>query len=193
MDTAIVSAVRRAARKIEQNRTYQYMKKFGSFAFDLTASSPWIIDTPNEFKAIKLIRLNVDGEYYRIPRGLNVEQLNLPDGKPLHYELDGTSRLIFDANPDTAYTVEVFFDMYTSWPTEDTATNWLITNGEEALYFEALLSLSATTRDPRQRANLQALRDEALRSLLIADEEMQSSDYTSAMTFTPEGGLDDQH
>lgn len=190
LDDLIVSTVRAAARKIEQNRTYQYMKKFGVATFDTTSDLPYIIDTPNHFKRVKLVRLVVDDQYYRIRRGLDSEQLSLESGVPDRYELDGTSRLVFNAIPDQDYEVHIFFDTYTSWPTEDSATNWLIENGEEALVREAVFLLRGDQRDKRVADMDKLLRDEAYRSLLIADEELADSDYDSAMKFTPEGGLD---
>jgi len=190
MDAAIVDAVRAAARKFEQNRTYQYMKRYGTVTFDLESDLPYVVDTPNQFKRISLIRLNIDGRYYRVKRGLNIEELELKSGVPSRYELDGTSRLVFNATPDQAYDLDIFFDAYTSWPTDEASTNWLIQNGEEALVWEALLGLSAEVRDPRWRQHAEASRTEALRSLLIADEEMSDSDYDTRMTFTPEGGFD---
>lgn len=190
MDSSITSALRAAARKIEQQRTYQYMKKYGTVSFDLESDFPYIIDTPRHFKRIRLIRLNVDGQFYRIKRGLIDEQLSLVSGQPSRYELDGTSRLVFDAIPDEAYDLHIFFDEYTSWPTEDSATNWLIDNGEEVLYWEALFNLTGPTRDARWRVNAEKMKDEAYRALLIADEEMADSDFESKMLFTPEGGLD---
>jgi len=196
VDDDITDAIRAAARKIEQNRTYQYMKKFGTFTFDLESDDPRVIDTPNEFKRIKLVRIAADAdgdgttEYYRVKRGLDHEETALEEGMPTRYELDGVSRLIFNKIPDEEWTVHVFFDQYTSWPTEDSATNWLLKNGEDALFYEAMMGLAHILRDSRQRQSLQGMRDEAYRSLLIADEEMADSDYASAMLFTPEGGID---
>jgi hypothetical protein len=189
LDPQIVSAVRAAARKIEQNRTYQYMKKFGSFTFDLTANNPRFIDLPASVKRIRQIRLNASGRYYRIQRGANEQELCLEGGAPTSYELDGVSRLIFNTEPDAAYVIEVFADYYTSWPTVDSATNWLIENGEEALVREATFLLRGDNRDKRQAEMDKLLRDEAYHSLLIADEELADTDYSSAMIFTPEGGL----
>ena len=189
VDTSIVSAVRAAARKIEQNRTYQYMKRYGTVTMDLASDLPYVIDTPNEFKRIRLIQLVFEGSNYRVKRGLDVENLSRETGVPTRYELDGTTRQVFNTTPDVAYTFNIWFDSVTSWPTADSATNWLITNGEEALVMEALIGMAVDLRDPRQRANLQTSRDEAYRSLLIADEELSDSDYDPAMTFTPEGGL----
>lgn len=190
LDTQIVAEVRRAARFIERQRTYQYMRRFGTTSFDMTADFPYIVDTPNEFKAIKLVRLVVDGQYYRIPRAPNFAELSFEDGVPTGYELDGTSRLVFNANPEEDWELQIFYDAYTSWPTADSATNWLIRNGEDALLYQTLRQMSAHLRDPRQVASLAALRDEAFRGLLMADEEMTDSDYNSKMVFTPEGGLD---
>ena len=190
MDTAIVDAVRAAARKFEQNRTYQYMKRYGQVTFDLASDLPNVVDTPNHFKRVSLVRLVVDGEYYRIKRGLNLQEQIFETGTPNRYELDGTSRLVFNATPDEAYVLDIFYDSYTSWPTDEATTNWLIENGEEALVWEALMTLSAEVRDPRWRQHAEAMRTEALRSLLIADEEMADSDYDTQMVFTPEGGFD---
>lgn len=190
LDELIVDTVRTAARKIEQNRTYQYMKIFGQGTLDTASTLPYVIDLPNQVKRIKLLRLVVNDEYYRIPRGANSEQLSLGEGAPSRYELDGTSRIVFDAVPDQNYAFHIFYDAYTSWPTEDSATNWLIENGEEALVREAVLLLRTDIRDQRMLAVETKLRDEAYRSLLIADEEISETDYISAMTFTPEGGLD---
>lgn len=193
LDTVFPSRVRQAARWIERNRTYQYMKRIGQVQIDLASEFPWAVEVPSStWKSIDLVRIvSESGAYYPLVLEPNYGlQLTFETGKPSSYTLDGTERLLFDCNPDAAYYVEIFWTQYTSWPVADSSTNWLLENAEDLLLYQTMLHMALFLRDDRMAATYLGGRDEALRTLHLEEEERVNSNTSLSMIYTPEGGIE---
>ena len=127
LDEVIPGEVAQAARWIERQRSYQYMRRFGTSAFSLSSEFPYMLNAPVGLKALKLVRIVLgDGTFHRVERSRSYDELTFESGLPTRYELDGVARIVFNATPTEAWTVQLFWDEFTSWPTEPTATNWLL-------------------------------------------------------------------
>lgn len=193
LDTVIPSRVRQAARWIERNRSYQYMKRIGQVSIDLSSEFPWAVEMPSStWKSIETVRIvGSDGAYYPLTLNPNYGlQLSFESGRPTTYTLDGTERLLFDCNPDEAYYVEIFWTQYTSWPTAESSTNWLLENAEDLLLYQTMLHMALFLRDDRMAATYLGGRDEALRTLHLEEEDRVNSNMNLNMIYTPEGGVE---
>jgi len=108
LDAQIPGYLRQAARWIERNQTYQYMRKNGTVLVDLTAEFPWVVQVPNpNWKSIDLIRLIPPGQtdgtrYWDIgkvsPLDYSFRATRMPNG----YWLNGTEQIILNHTPDEA-------------------------------------------------------------------------------------------
>lgn len=191
LDVVIASRVRQAARWIERNYTFLYMKRFGEVTVDLDSDYPYVLEVPNaDWKAIHFLRIRDDeGEFWKLGRIDPAEELDRATERPSGYWLDGVDRIILNQNPDSAYVFEVRWDQYTDWPTTTESSNWLIRNGEDVLIAQAMFLMAPYLRDAKMIQDYVAQRNEGLQTLVHADEESQHSDLSSSMTFVPEGGL----
>lgn len=196
LDAQIPTYLRQAARWVERNQTYQYMRKNGIVLVDLASDYPQVVQVPNpNWKSIDGVRLippeavGATRSYYQIgkvnPNDISFLESGLPNG----YYLNGTEQLVLNRTPLEALSVEIFWTEFTSWPTAPQATNWLLLNGEDLLLNQTLIMMGNYLRDPRMIQTYISQRDEAIKTLSIAQDEMDWSNMPSTMNFAPEGGL----
>lgn len=184
-DSIIPNYIRHAALWFERNYTMKYMERFVEFTIDPEASNPRALPFPETPKAIKFFRIpRDDGRYWYLKK---IEPVAVPtwdeDEIPHAYWLDGVDYIWLDRVPDQEYSAEMSYDRYTTWPTDTSATNWLIQYAEDWLVSRTLYLIAGRVRNP-QLGDMHKLRsDEALRTLLLSDEELRYSNQDAQMNF----------
>lgn len=189
LDAQIPSAARRAARWLERNYTFKYMERYSEFVISSTANFPRIISLPSaNLKSIRFVRIKLEnGEFVYLDQIDPRDVSSNPNDIPLRYWLDGVSYLYLDATPTRDYNAEMGWNSYTAWPTDSGASNWLLDNGEDWLLYATLVEMSTFLRDPQLFQLYKTQRDEALRTLLLADEQLRELSQPARMQF--EAGL----
>ena len=177
LDAHIPGAVRRAARWIERNYSLKYMEEHFLFDIDASATNPRLITLPSAVKKIEFFRWkDTDGDYHNMTQ---VAAQDFPDNEetdPVSFWMEGDRRLYLGETPeDDIDGAEILFIRYTSWPTDDAAEHWLIDNAEDLLLAQSAMNMLPFTRDYDSAPLWKNARDEAVRTLLIADEELRQS------------------
>lgn len=191
LDSSIPSAVRRAARWVERNYTLQYMKKFGKFDIDKDADNPRQINFPNSrVKSFRFVRLVgattlATGTSYDYLRQVSPEDLpSLKAELPKSYWLDGVDFLYLGETPDKDYNgVEIGWVEYTAWPTDDVAEPWLLTHAEDLMLAQTFIEMGQLLRDEKRLQLAYKQREEAVKTLLLADQELERGNTSYVMDY----------
>lgn len=180
-DSRLDALIRRAARWIEQNYTFQYMRR--RFEVDSVASEA-IVDLPANvpIKAIEYLRFDgTDGTRYEISKGeLSDDEWKAPVDRygeiwgsslrmPTLFYLDGTDSLVFNRVFPEALTGQGIMARYTDFPRESNQTHWLLQNAEGLLLRQAVLEFMVSERDDRGFQAVAAKRQEDIKALIDAD------------------------
>lgn len=156
LDDRIPDWTEAAAEFLEQNYSFQYMKKTGQIAVDHTAMVPWQIDFPSvRTKSISMLR-----PMWQYPGGFEsygpplkpVDQVrvsSLDGGQPSGYWLDGETFICLDVVPQEDYLFQITYFEYTDWPTATDATPRLLAKYQSLLKGQTILTAAAELRDTR--------------------------------------------
>lgn len=180
-DSRLDGLIRRSARWIEQNYTFQYMRR--RFEVDSVATEA-TIDLPANvpIKAIEYLRFDgTDGTRYEVTKGelSDAEWTPIVDrygerwgatvSIPTLFYLDGTDSLVFNRAFPEAMTGQGIMARYTDFPKDANQTHWLLINAEGLLLRQALVEFMVSERDDRGFQAISAKRAEDVKALLDAD------------------------
>lgn len=194
LNSVIPGAITDAARWAEQNYSFSYMQKFGEVSVDPLAAEPQVIEIPSTtVKDIKALwRVTSEGGKLPLQR-IDARDLNYtanPDAVlttetvPTAFYTKGTQYIVLDLAPaiDTDFQIEWY--EYTPWPQEETASNWMIENGQALLLAQARLELSEDTLDVAAYQVYKLRRDEAANNLIRQDEDFALDGQKFAFEYT---------
>lgn len=181
--TVIPSRVQRAARWIERNYTFQYMRQLRELNVDPDAEFPHIVSLYDlEVKKIETLRIrdtDSDGSVIfsdPLRQVKPADRSNRPGGTPESYWLNGVSSLILNSTPDEDLILEANLVLFTKWGEGDNWTHWLLDNATDLLLARTLMSMSIRTRDPALFQSYKATLDLEIQSFTVAEEDLQSSE-----------------
>lgn len=184
LDTVIPKRVAFAARWLERNYTFQYMRQWKEFTVDVSeAEYPYIISLYDlELKAIDLIRrrqTDDDGDivFNRPLKKVHPgDRESRPTGMPESYWLNGLSSIILNSVPDEDMTFEAHIQAFTKWGEADTWTHWLLDNATQLLLCRTLMIMVPRTRDPALWQTYKAEFDLEISTFNVSEESLQSGD-----------------
>ena len=184
LDSVVPKRVAWAARWLERNYTFQYMRQWKEFEIDVSeAEYPYIISLYDlELKEIELIRrrqLDDDGDVV-FGRPLRKEhpgaRESRPAGVPESYWLNGLSSIILNSVPDEDMTFEAHIVSFTKWGSASAWTHWLLDNATQLLLCRTLMVMVPRTRDPKLWQTYKAEFDLELGSFNVSEETLQSGE-----------------
>lgn len=188
LDSSIPDKVRQAVRWIERNYTFQYMRRWVEGSIDASVATPYIIPLYDlRPKAIEAFRL-IDSETskYRDLKRIDPKERNGRGAwPPSGYWLDGVNSIILDAEPTEDQDYEIHLHQYTALPTDTDFQHWLIDNAEDLLLFTSLWYMGVSLRDDRMISAYKLLREEAMQTLHIAEQDIQHNDRDAVMHYSP--------
>lgn len=189
LDALIPARAQMAARFLERNWTFQYMKVFVNVVLNPSDPNPKLVEFPHSIKSTPWLRTAKDDEYTYLklldPRDL----LRSGTGPPSAYWRSGRANIVLDRVPDQAYVIEGQLVFYTSWPTDDEAQPWLLENGSDVVLGQTMMFFAAYLRDNAMFGLYKGLRDEGVRTMLLADQEEQWDGAGMEIGYTPFNGL----
>lgn len=156
LDSRIPDWTEAAAEFLEQNYSFQYMRKTGTVAVDHLGISPWRIDLPSpKLKEIDLMRevqtfpgnFQVYGQALKPVQESSVSALDA--GVPAGYWLDGLSAIVLDVVPQRDFTFGLSWYEFTDWPGDESATPTLLARYQSLLKGQTILVAAAELRDTR--------------------------------------------
>jgi len=164
-----------AGQWIERNYTLQYMHRWVEFTLDPLAPHPRMMPLPERPKSIEFIRLKQGTDYAYVRRVHAQEIEGEYIGFPTHYWLDADQHIVLSAAPAEAIDGEMGYHIYSDWNGQtDDSEHWLFDYGSDLIVHQTLLLMIPYIRWEDRFQTLQATRDEALRTLLLADEELKN-------------------
>jgi hypothetical protein len=184
-DARLPNLIRRAARWVEQNYTFQYMRR--RFEVD-TAAGENVIGLPANvpIKSIIYLRFDApDGTRYEVRKGdLSDEEWTGPilryesiwAGKvstfPTLFYLDGVENLVFNRPFQEVITGQGMMVRYSDFPKQPNQTHWLLQNAEGLMLRQSLLEFMTSERDDRGFQAVSMKRAEDVKALMDADFEI---------------------
>lgn len=190
LDTAIPHAVKHAVEYIEQNTTLKYMEHFVTFTLDPDLAQPRALSFPGSgfcksFVFLRLVEDTTDGADFHPLVQCDPQDLKYYDsGLPEQFWLDGEDYLWFDRVPDEAYSGEMLFNKCTDVANlADGDSHWLITRANGLLLNETMIHLAPWMRNKEILQFYKSLREEQLKTLLLADQEARQSARSEAMKY----------
>lgn len=184
-DASIEGYLRQAALWFERNYTMKYMERFVEFTIDPESAEPRALPFPETPKSLKFFRIQRDdGRYWYLKKiePVAVGNFDITD-IPHAYWLDGVDYIWLDRVPDQEYTAEMSYVRYTTWPTDDAATNWLLIYGEDWLMSRTIYLMGGRIRNPALADIHKQRSDEALRTLILSDEELRHENEDRQMDY----------
>lgn len=193
LDTVIPKRVEMAARWLERNYTFQYMRTWRTFSVDPDADYPYIVSLFDmEIKKIELIRKRSTEDDGTVVFGRPLRKLHpgdresRPAGVPESYWLNGVNSIIFNSVPDEAMTFEAHLVQFTKWGSGSSWTHWLLDHGTNLLLSRSLMLMVSRTRDPKLWEMYKMEFDLEVQSFNVAEEEIQGSDPVVSTWEPPE-------
>lgn len=186
LDESIPQYVAMAVRFIERNYTFKYMEHLASLQM---VEGDRVVELTRYYKKVEFVRFTpydtISDYTYLHPT--EARQIVRPStGAPAELFLLGTNKLIFNPIPDTAYSGEVLMVAYTDWPTALDSRHYLLDIAPDLLLGQtAMMMAIGPMRDPRMVEGYKLMRDEAIKTLETADDELRYGGADLRMGYSP--------
>lgn len=177
LDSVIPDWVTEAVLKLEQNYSFSWMMQTISATLLAGASTVTMPTGTKKIDWIKVVTTGDGGETTtRDLLGVEPSRVTgITRGYVQGFYLQGLSAIQFDGIPDEAMLLSIRAAVYTAWPGTGTTTpEWLV-RAHNLLKMETLLSFATEMRDDRMIQFYAGRRDEALKTTLLAEEELKNS------------------
>lgn len=185
-DARMDGLIRRGARWIEQNYTFQYMRKrirVDSQVGDETIPLP----TNVPLKSLEFLRfIAADGTVLVCTKGelSDPEEQWGPLGRydpwpvaqtqfPSRFYLDGVTHAVFNRTFQEALAGEGIMSIYSDLPLSPDQSHWLLNNAEGLLLRQCMVEFMTSERDDRGMAALVQKRQEDCKALIMADASVR--------------------
>lgn len=178
LTTQIQNNTKLAVQWMERNYTFKYMETFRLFQ---AVEGSRTLDLPSNviIKAHKFIRLvDASGTYKSLKRcepeditSLRSSQNSAGDYLPSRYWVAGNATIVFDAILQGDLNGEALFYQYTDWITGADETHPLLGFASDVLLQQVCLFMAAFLKDVEMAAAYKTLRDEAVNTLVRAEDE----------------------
>ena len=181
LDAVLPTMVHRAIMEIERNYSLRYMKRYVRFTIFAGSEEPGPYTQVQNCKSVIFVRV-------RNPRttsgGYTYSDLDKVDPQDVYavttgplsgYWLDGNQWMWFDAIPGEDVTAEVYYNMY-SGRMEQTTAYWLFDYALDAVIAQSMMQLAPYIRSQQIGQMYNGMYQQAIRSLLLADEEQDRLD-----------------
>lgn len=191
LTTQITGYTKLAVQWMERNYTFKYMEEFRLFQL-VSGSRTLELPSNSLIKSHKFIRLiGDDGAYTKLNRvepedvpGIRTAQNGFANNTmPSQYWTVKNSLLVFDSVLTSDYNGEAMFHIYTDWITEPTETHPLLGFASDVLLQQVCLFMAAFLKDAEMAAAYKTLRDEAVNTLVRAEDENKYSGESVSMAY----------
>lgn len=186
LDAVFPTYAKLAGLWLERNYNFKYMEQFRLLQLvegDRTVNLP----SNKIVKGISFIRLIDDdsGEYTYLrrvnPRDLDGTETSTPTA----YWVSGVRTVVFNNTPDEALSGEAVFLEFTDWPTGPSETHTLFDIGTDVLLYQTLIHMAGFLRDADMVAAYKQLRDDAIITLLLSEDEQRFHGEAISMAYSP--------
>lgn len=193
LDALLPRFVEQACLWMERNNSMKYMEREGDVLLAADSTFPDTMVLPNcRVKAVRWVRTLVGSDaactswnYFRKldPREQRSDRM---ETFPRGYWQSGHSTIRISGPVEEDTTFSVGWYQYTDWPTEDNdgeCAHWLIVNAHDLMLAQTMIQLAPVLRDKGLLDTWGPVRDQALKTLVQADEEADELDMESVMLY----------
>lgn len=193
LDTQIRNNTRLAVQWLERNSSFKYMETFRLFQL-VEGSRTLDLPTNAVIKEHKFIRLvDSTSTYVNLvrcePQDIKALRSSVNDAGysiPARYWVAGNATIVFDSVIQGSLNGEALFLQYTDWITGDSETHPLLGFASDVLLHQTCLFLAAFLKDAEMAAAYKALRDEAVNTLVRAEDENKYAGQSFTMGPSPQ-------
>lgn len=186
LDGILPTYVKMAVTHIERNWTFKYMEELALLQM---VEGDRVVELPYYIKGVEWLRFAPVGtvaDYTYVTTGEASSVVTPENGAPTHFSILNYNKLIFNPIPDMNYSGEILLHSFTDWPTADNSRHFLLDMGADLLLGQTLLMMAiGVLRDPRMVEGFKLMRDEAMRTMLMADESLRYTGADLRMGYTP--------
>lgn len=190
LDALIPTRTGLAAKFLERNYSWQYMKHTVEVYTNPNDASPRDVTMPSDLKSVRWLRaVNDAGDYVPVrridPRDLQRLEIGMPGG----FWHSGRTVIRLDKTPDKVYVLEGEFVFYTVWPTDTDALPWLTEQAPDLLLAQTMVLFGNYLRDIGMVQQYRGMRDEALKTAYNDDAEVMYDGMDDEMAYSPKYGF----
>ncbi len=195
LDLKIPYTVRRAVKFIERNYSLKYMEKYGTVLVEAASEHPDEISVASPFvKSVIYLRYTdpylqnykyLGKIHAREQQRREYHSLTTRDFPQKYWQV-GRNILRLDIPVQDDIDFEIQWFEFTSWPVENSEglpAPWLIANAEDLVLAQTMMFFAPELRDPRLTEIWRGTRDEALKTVSMANDEADEEDSGSVMIF----------
>lgn len=193
LDASIPLRTSMAARWLERNYLFQYMRTWKVLEVLVAADNPEIISLFGlELRNVELLRRRntADDGSYNFNRPIKkrdpADRESQPLGEPTSFWLNGVSSIILDTVPDENMTFEAHLQQFTTWGSGTSWTHWLLDNATNLLLCRTLMMMCPRSRDPSMYDMYKSEFDLEIQSFTVSEEELKTGEVISLWE-PPEG------
>lgn len=188
IDPVLHGAVRSAVLWMERNYTLPYMTRYLTFVLGKDKQATVI---PCRMKSFQFARVVRGTKLYRIEKVDPATIREIPTDAPKRLWFDGVDYVWFDAIAPEDLTINLSVSAYTDWPTsgspdEDEFTHWLMDNATDFMLAQTMFNLAPFVREADWFALYGRMREEALKTLILANVEQEVRGSSEKMEYYPE-------
>lgn len=183
LDSVIPKRVDMAARWLERNYTFQYMRTWKELNVLTTATYPYILSLYDmEIKDIEVLRRRTTDSSGTVVFSRPLikvkpqDRESRPSGQPESFWLNGVSSIILNSTPDENMTLEGHLVLFTKWGSASNWTHWLLDNATELLLCRTLMYMAIRTRDPDLYRMYEDDLAKEIQSFNVSEEALQHND-----------------
>lgn len=183
LDAQLLPAIRKAVRWTERNHSLSYMHRLVTFRVVFQDGEVRFLPMPPGCKSFEFIRFRLaDGTYWHLRKyhpqeiGYDTHRV-LPDG----FWTDGNKRIVLESVPEGFLDGQMGYWRYTDLDAlQPTDTHWLFDHADDVIEARSMLNLLPVMGANEMRPAYEANLNEALRTLVGADEVFKEGPTGSA-------------
>lgn len=196
LDSYIPDKVRQAAKFLEQNYNFSYMKVYQSFSLVYLDTA---IDLPDRFKSINWIYLDYtdaaqqaedDFRFLKKVDGTDVTNIttnaDISIARPTGYWIDGNETIRFDAEIGDSAGVDgkIYYNRFSSWPASPySSTPDILDAHELLLLYQTMIQFAPFIRNIELQQQYKQLRDDALAVATSSEKQAEYEGSELAMQY----------
>jgi hypothetical protein len=175
-----------AVKWLERNCSLSYMNQLATLVLDPANDDPRLVELPFDIKSIPWIRYwQGDSEFVSLPRISPRDESGIISGLPTGYWISGSNLLVFNNVVEEKLYLEGMIVQYTDWPADDDTDHWLLRHAIDVLLYKTMENMAVYFRDGELLTIYKTQLAEALKTLMLEDEERRWDGADLQTSYSP--------
>lgn len=181
LNAVIPARVKMAVQFLERNHACKHMETW----FNLRVEpNEQVVTFPWSFRNIKTLRGTKDGRYFYLDKTRLEDEPYGTEDAITGWQQIGFEAIRFNSKPTKDTDFEGLLYKFTDWQTtQPDFRHFLLDNATDLLLYQSLFAMGVYLRDQRMLGFYKPLRDEALKSFFVMDDDAAEGGYDDAMVY----------